>query len=205
MATRASVIDNALPSVCAAPPPLSFQPPRLLFVGRLVPAKGLDAVMSALPPLFRRVPQARLVVAGDGPLRPHLEAKAAELELAPYIRFVGAVSPEAVRDLMAETSIVIVPSRVEGFGLVALEAATMGRPVVATDVGGLPHVVQHGDTGLLVDVDDPRGFVRAIETLIEDTDAARRMGAAARQRALGRFDWREYVLAYDQLYRRLAC
>ena len=204
MGTRASVIDNALPSVCAASPPLSLQPPRLLFVGRLVPEKGLDAVMGALPPLFTRVPQARLVVAGDGPLRAHLEAQAAQLELTPHIRFVGAVSPEAVRDLMAETSIIIVPSRVEGFGLVALEAAMMGRPVVATDVGGLPHVVQHGVTGLLVDADDPRGFVRAIETLIHDPDAARRLGAAARQRALSRFDWGEHVLAYDQLYRRLA-
>jgi glycogen(starch) synthase len=204
-ATRASVIDNALPWVCAAPPSVSFEPPRLLFVGRLVAEKGLDAVMSALPPLFTRLPQARLVVAGDGPLRAHLEAQAAELKLTPYIRFVGAVSPEAVRDLMAESSIVIVPSRVEGFGLVALEAAMMGRPVVATDVGGLSQLVQHGATGLLVAGDDRRGFVRAIETLIHDTEAARRLGATARQRALSRFDWREYVLAYDRLYRRLAC
>ena len=205
LGARASVIDNALPSVCAAPPPLSLQPPRLLFVGRLVSEKGLDALMGALPPLFTRVPDARLVIAGDGALRPHLEARAAELALAPYVTFVGAVSPETVRPMMAAASIVIVPSRVEGFGLVALEAAMMGRPVVATRVGGLPHVVQHGVTGLLVDADDPRGFVRAVEMLIEDPDTARRLGATARQEALRRFDWQEHVLAYDQLYRRLAC
>jgi glycosyltransferase involved in cell wall biosynthesis len=201
---RASVIENALPARCAAPPPISFEPPRLLFVGRLVPEKGLDALMSSLPPLFARVPRARLVVAGDGPLRPQLEAQAAELGLVPYLRFLGAVSPDTVRDLMADASIVIAPSRIEGFGLVALEAAFMGRPVVATDVGGLPHVVQHGHTGLLVDVGNWGGFVRTIETLINDPAGARRLGAAARQRALMRFDWRQYVVAYDSLYRRLA-
>jgi glycosyltransferase involved in cell wall biosynthesis len=204
-ATRASVIANALPPMCVAPPPLSFDPPRLLFVGRLVPEKGLDTVMRALPPLFAHAPRARLVVAGDGPLRPRLEAEAVALGLAPYVTFRGTVSPDAVRDLMGETSIVIVPSRVEGFGLVALEAAMMGRPVVATAVGGLPHVVQDGATGLLVDAGDGQGFVRAIETLIDDVDTARRLGAAARQRALERFDWGQYVLAYDRLYRRLPC
>jgi len=204
MGTRASVIDNALPAVCASPPPISFEPPQLLFVGRLVAEKGLDAVLSFLPPLFARSPHPRLVVAGDGPLRPQLEAQAAALGLSRYVRFLGAVSPDAVHDLMGEATIVIVPSRVEGFGLVALEAALMGRPVVATRVGGLPELVQHDRTGLLADVDDGTGFMRAIEQLLDDQETALRLGAAARERALLSFDWHQHVLAYDSLYRRLA-
>jgi glycosyltransferase involved in cell wall biosynthesis len=105
---------------------------------------------------------------------------------------------------MAQATLVVVPSRVEGFGLVALEAAMMGRPVVATNVGGLPEVVQHEATGLIVDADDMGAFVRAIERLLDDPSAAREMGARARERALGRFAWPQHVGAYDALYRRLA-
>jgi glycosyltransferase involved in cell wall biosynthesis len=97
-----------------------------------------------------------------------------------------------------------VPSRVEGFGLVALEAAAMARPVVATRVGGLPEVVADGETGLLVDAGDFPGFVGAIERLLADEPAARRLGAAGRERAARCFDWTQHVAAYDRLYRRLA-
>jgi starch synthase len=76
--------------------------------------------------------------------------------------------------------------------------------VVATRAGGLEHVVQHDHTGLLVEVDDGAGFVRAIESLLDDPAAARRLGKAARRRARERFDWPRHVLAYDDLYRRLA-
>jgi glycosyltransferase involved in cell wall biosynthesis len=81
----------------------------------------------------------------------------------------------------------------------------MGRPVVATDAGGLPEVVHHEATGLVVGGDDMVAFASAVERLLSDPSAARRMGALARTRARERFDWERHVTAYDVLYRRLAC
>jgi glycogen(starch) synthase len=204
MAAKAGVIGNALPAVRAAPTPASLEAPQLLFVGRLVAEKGLAQLVECLPPLFARFPHARLIVAGDGPLRGELEAQVAAAALGPFVRFVGAVAPESVGELIAAASVVVAPSRVEGFGLVALEAAMLGRPVVATRAGGLPEVVEHGRTGLLADVGDMRGFVDAIGRLLDDRDAAARMGAKAHERALARFDWPRHVRAYDELYRRVA-
>ena len=204
LAGRTSVIGNALPDAGPCPPAASFAPPQLLFIGRLVHEKGLDAVLGALQPLFARRPDLHLVVAGDGPLRPQLEAQAQAPGLAGRVRFIGAVAPDVVQDLLTAASLVIVPSRVEGFGLVALEAAAMGRPVIASDAGGLPEVVEHERTGLVVPGGDASAFVRAIGRLIDDPDDARRMGAQARMRALTSFDWQRHVRAYDDLYRRLA-
>ena len=201
---RASVIGNALPDPAPEPAPARFDAPRLLFVGRLVPEKGLDAVLEALPWLFARHPRARLVIAGDGPQARPLRAAAAAAGIAAQVEFLGEVEPERVRVLIEESAVVIVPSRVEGFGLVALEAAAGGRSVVATRVGGLPEVVDDGITGVLVEPGDSQRFVRAVDALLADPARADRLGRAARESAMHRFDWAQHVDAYDRLYRRLA-
>jgi glycosyltransferase involved in cell wall biosynthesis len=85
--------------------------------------------------------------------------------------------------LLNDVTLVLVPSRYEAFGLTALEAAQMARPVVATRVGGLPEVVVDGKTGLLVEPDDPVALARAIVTLLQDRGRAERLGRAARERA----------------------
>lgn len=201
---RAAVIGNALPDPPREAPPPALGPPTLLFAGRLVPEKGIDAIVPELPALFARHPAARLVVAGDGPLAPRLRRAVAARGLAARVAFLGEVPPTEVQARMIDASIVLVPSRVEGFGLVALEAAVAGRPVIATRVGGLPEVVGDGETGVLVAPDDPRGFVRAVADLLDDPLRLRRLGAAARERAMRCFDWQRHVDAYDELYRRMA-
>src|SRR5437773_401145 len=79
----------------------------------------------------------------------------------------------------------------------------MGRPVVAAQIGGLPEVVAHGETGLLTEVDDGAAFARAITTLLDQPEIARQMGWAARRRAQELFSWDRYVDAYDEIYRKL--
>jgi glycogen(starch) synthase len=105
--------------------------------------------------------------------------------------------------LINEATILLVPSRQETFGLVALEAALMERPVVATRVGGLPEIVVHEQTGLLIDHDDAVGLAGRISFLLDHPDAAVRIGRAARSRTEAVFGWQHHVDAYEALYQKL--
>jgi glycogen(starch) synthase len=107
--------------------------------------------------------------------------------------------------VLNQATFVLMPSRwEETFGLVALEAALLGRPVIATRVGALPEVVQDGETGLIVPRDDAAGVAAAIAALLEDPARTQRMGHAARERALRVFGLRPSLDAYEALYRRFA-
>ncbi|MEO8084725.1 MAG: glycosyltransferase family 4 protein, partial [Ardenticatenales bacterium] len=135
--------------------------------------------------------------------RAELERLAATLGVASAVEFVGRVAPQDVPALINTASLVVVPSRWdEPFGLVALEAALMERPVVATRVGGLVEAVEHGITGLVVDKEDPEALADAIVALLEDCPTADRMGRAGRTRARDRFGWSRCVDEYDRLYQQ---
>lgn len=201
--SRSSLVHNALQAPALQPEPLPVDTPRLLCLGRLVADKGFDLALCAFAALIHRFPQARLVIAGEGPERERLEHRAAELSIAHAVDFLGPIPPENVPDLLNKTTLVVLPSRIEGFSLVALEAALMARPVVATCVGGLPEVVVHKQTGLLVEKDNRHALAEAVTILLNHPEAARQMGQAARCRALESFSWDRYVDAYDALYRKL--
>ncbi len=201
--SRSSTIHNGLDTPPLIPAPLSLYTPRLLCLGRLVARKGFDVALSAFAAIVRRFPQARMIIAGDGPARPALEDQVVRLGLTDVVEFIGWVAPENVPALINTATIVVMPSRLEPFGLVALEAAQMARPIVATRVGGLSEVVEQGQTGFLVDNENVNQVAAAIATLLERPELAIRMGQAAHQRALERFGWDRCVDAYDTLYRKL--
>jgi len=200
---RSSVIHNALEISAGGPVPISFDRPRLLCIGRLVAEKGFDLALSAFATVLERFPGAHLVIVGEGPERKNLAKRVAELRLSNAVEFVGAVPPEDVPRWISEATMLLIPSRVEGFGLVALEAALLGRAVVATCVGGLPEVVVHKQTGLLVEKDDTDGFVRAVRFLMDHPQTASEMGRNAQTRARALFNWDVHVKSYDDLYQRL--
>jgi len=205
IAGRSSVIYNGIELPALAPLPLPLDAPRLVCLGRIVRDKGFDVALAAFAELAPRFPEARLVVAGDGPSRPELEAQARKLGVTDAVEFPGWVAPERVSELMNSATLVIMPSRwEEPFGLVAVEAALMARPVVACRVGGLAEVVADRETGLLVDKDDPAALARAVTHLLEDPATAERMGQAARRRAQELFGFDHMVDAYVGLYQRLA-
>jgi len=104
---------------------------------------------------------------------------------------------------MNTSTVVVMPSRRGAFGLVALQAALMARPIVATRVGGLPEVVVHQHTGLLVEKEDSRALAEAIARLLEQPESAIRIGQTARQRAQKLFGWNRCVDAYAALCRKL--
>jgi glycogen(starch) synthase len=202
--TRSSVILNGLPAPAQTPADLSFDPPELLCLGRIVYEKGFHVAVEAFSLIRKAFPAARLTIAGDGPARHDLEAQVRRLGIEHTVRFTGWISPDDVPETINRASIVLMPSREESFGLVALESGLMGRPVIASRVGGLPEVVQHGETGLTVPRDDPKALAAAAVRLLREPDRARRFGADARARGLAIFSFDRYVDQYDALYRRLA-
>ena len=179
------------------------QHPVLLFVGRIQPLKGLDVAVGALAALDD--PAAELVVVGgpsgaDGPaeLQRVLDL-ASGLGVLERIRFIEPQPHHLLSTWYRAADVVLVPSRSESFGLVALEAAACGRPVVAADVGGLRTIVDDGRTGYLIDGRDPAPYAAAVERLLRDGDLAVSMGAAATERA-GRYTWSTTAARLRRLY-----
>jgi len=162
----------------------------VVFLGVLGKRKGADVLLDAWVDLVRSggaPPPWTLVIAGDGPDKLGLESIAKDAGVADRVRFVGATARGDIATLLTCGSIMVVPSRTEPFGLVAAEGQMLGRPIVASDTGGLPEVVQHGVTGLLVPVEDAGALTTAIASLIADPARRRAFGHAAHERAMLRF------------------
>jgi glycogen(starch) synthase len=200
---RSSVIYNAVNAPSIVPQQLPAGIQRILSVGRLSHEKGFDLALTAFASLSKRFPHARFILAGDGELRQELEQQAANLNLVDKVEFLGSVSPDKIPALINTATLVIVPSRQEAFGLVALEAAMMARPVVATRLGGIPEVVVDGQTGLLYERENTEALANAVAFLLEHPQAATQMGEAARRRAQNIFSWEQHIGAYEVLYQRL--
>jgi glycogen synthase len=196
-----SVISNSLEMPTLEPAPLPFDPPRVLCLGRVIQQKGFDVSLTAWKTLAGRFPGARLVIAGNGLARPDLEQQARRLGLD-CVDFLGWVPPDDVPALINSCTLMLMPSRIEPFGLVALQAAQMGRPIVATRVDGLPEVVVHEKTGWLVDADDSHALAQAIAFLLDHPEIAAELGRAARVRAQELFSWDGHLDAHEDLYRR---
>lgn len=202
--SRSSVIHNAMEMPPLPPEPLPFDPPRLLYLGRLSPEKRVDLMLDALANLVTQRPSPQLVIAGDGPERERLERQTSRLGLRDHVQFLGWVTSCDVLTLINSVTLVLLASEREAFGLSALEAAFMARPVVASRRGGLPEVVEHGTTGLLIDELNAVSLAEAVAWLLEHPESASRMGRAARTRARKAFNWRDCIDAYDALYKKIA-
>ena len=138
---------------------------------------------------------------GDGPEKANTEQKARELGLARDVLFLG--NQDCMEELLPLADVFLLPSSSESFGLVALEAMSAEVPVVASNVGGLPEVVQHGETGFLHDPGHIAGFVSSVLKLLGDETLRRRMGRKARGVARERFSVDEMVDRYIRVYESL--
>lgn len=153
----------------------------IVFVGRLVPGKGVNVLVEAVAELVRGGSRVRLTIAGDGPERERLEKLASSLGLEPS--FVGAIAPDAVSALLRQATVVAVPSVVdEGLGLVALEAMAQGALVVASAAGGLAETIVDGETGRLVPPGDVAALAAALRLTLDEAGSA----ADQRMRTAGR-------------------
>lgn len=180
---------------------MGLRPESLLVgtVGMCRPEKNQDVLLTMMRRLRVSGVDVHLAIAGDGPLRAHLEKRAAELEVAPRVHFIGAV--EDVRPLLAALDIFVLPSTaVESFSNAALEAMSMGRPVILSDIGGAREMIQDGVEGYVVSPDELAARLPALITaLYGDTRKRRQMGIAARQRATNCFSVPAMVAGYRGL------
>ncbi len=170
--------------------------PMLMTVARLADTeryKGIDQVICALPAIAAKIPGVRYAVIGDGSDRPRLEQAARDAGVADRVEFRGRVSPEALAEAYAESSLFVMPSANEGFGIVFLEAALFGKPSIGGNHGGTPEVIVEGETGRLVSYDDVPGFASTCVALLADPVLLAAMGASAHRRLEERFTYPSFL------------
>jgi glycosyltransferase involved in cell wall biosynthesis len=180
-------------------PPAHLVSGRLVIgaIGRLAPVKGHQQLIEAAPDILRRFPDARLLLVGDGELRPALEKRAETLGLADRIIFAGF--RQDVPSIIAGMDLVVLPSLNEGMGRVLVMAMAQGKPIVASRVGGVPELLGEGEAGVLVPPGDSRALADAICELLENPSGARALGEAGRRRA-PRYSAEAMIAALTKLY-----
>jgi glycosyltransferase involved in cell wall biosynthesis len=173
---------------------------RVLFAGRLVPAKGVDVLIAAAPEV-----DADFVVCGEGRRLEDLRGLARRLGVERRVHFKGWMDADRLADEIAKASVVAVPSVwPEPFGIVGIEALAAGRPAVASATGGILDWLQDGVCGLAVVPGDPGALARALNELLSDPDRQRTMGEEGRRRVAARFSAERHVAALMDAY-RTAC
>ncbi len=181
--------------------------PYLLGIGRIVPQKGFDLLLDAYARLlYRRLDAPDLIIAGDGPERENLQAQVNTLGLAQRVHLVGRADRMQAVSLFHGCAFFVLPSRQEPQGIVSLEAMACAKAVVAARVGGVPEIVQDGETGLLFRGGEAVALGAALEKMLADPDKAAAMGRAGRARAEAHFTWEciadEYFQIYEQVSRK---
>ncbi|MEU3272955.1 glycosyltransferase family 4 protein [Saccharomonospora sp. NPDC006951] len=176
--------------------------PLLLYFGRLEWEKGVQDLLAALPAIREQHPGTRLVVAGKGRHLDELVDQTATLELGAAVDFVGHLSDRELRAVLAASDAVVLPSRYEPFGIVALEAAAARRPLVASTAGGLGEVVDDGKTGLAFTPGDVPAIADAVHQVLGDSEAAGKRALAAQARLSADFDWARIAAATARVYRK---
>lgn len=174
--------------------------PLVVCVARLVPVKGVEYLLEAVPLVRAAVPAATVMFVGDGPLRPLMERRAAALVRGGAVAFLGLRSD--VPEILKLSDVAVLPSLNEGMGRAAVEALAAGRPVVASRVSGIQDIVVDGETGFLVPPADPRALADAVVRVLVTSGLAQAMGARAAQ-SVGAYGIEAMINGIDRLYVRL--
>jgi glycosyltransferase involved in cell wall biosynthesis len=196
------VIWNSIP-IRPPHPPLSC-PPSVAFAGHLYWGKGADVLVHAFAKVLNKIPDARLVVAGDGPERSNLKALVAAYGLNHRVDMTGYLPRSEMERRFNTAWVQVVPGRlIETFGNVAAEAMMRGTAVVASNIGGPAEFIQNGRTGLLVPPGDENALAEALICLLGNKNKAEEMGNAGRQFALVHFEFESYLDKILLLYRQI--
>jgi glycosyltransferase involved in cell wall biosynthesis len=161
---------------------------QLLFVGRLATEKGLPILIDALARLHDRRPAPRLTIVGDGRERAAVEARAHTMGVSDRVCFTGYQTPEQITRWLRRADVFVLPSLAEGVPVVLMEAMASGVPVVATSVGGVSELVEHGVSGFLAPAAAPGALAERIEALLDDPALRNRFGRAGRAKVVEEFN-----------------
>lgn len=182
--------------------------PRILFTGRLIERKGVEYLIRAMPKMLAKQP-VQLIITGDGDQREMLEQEATRLGVEQQVRFLGFVSNDQLNEEYANCDVWVNPSVIdsrgdtEGLGVGSIEAYAHQKPVVASNVGGIPDTIQHGLTGWLVPEKDPQALASAIMDLVENPHRAASFGQAGLSYAVTAFNWEHLTTRIESCYRRV--
>jgi len=198
---RGLVVFNGVDTQETAPVPVSLPVPRyVLGLGRVVHKKGFDLLIDAFRDVADRVPDVGLVISGTGPQAAALDAQVKINRLESRVHFTGKLGRGEVAWIMQHAEVFVMPSRVEPFGIVTLEAWAAGTPVVVSSHGGAAEFVEHDVTGIVVDPQDRSALARSIEQLLKEPDRRARFVAAGSDQ-LPNYSWEKISSQYRQLYR----
>jgi glycosyltransferase involved in cell wall biosynthesis len=199
---RLHLIPNAVDVEKFHPPAEDTdRPPMVTFLGRLEQWKGANSFIQIARRVLQQVPEARFQMAGDGPLRNKLETDARDLN--GNIQFLGEVNHARIPELLRQSSVLLLPSFIEGLPTSCLEALASGTAVVASDTGGVSEIIRDGETGFLCLRGDLDGFADRVVRLLRDPDLARRMGRNGRALVEHQYSWTRVAEVTENLYERL--
>jgi len=176
----------------------------ITFVGRLIYAKGVQDLISAFSKIKDTVPEVKLLIVGDGPYRAELEKLAYQTDCAGSILFLGQRNQDEVIDVLSATDIFVNPSYSEGLGISVMEAASIGLPIIATDVGGTREIITTDKTGILVKAGDVGQLAEELGSLRANAELRGELGENARILAERKFNWDKITGEYIKLYTSLA-
>lgn len=201
---KGAVIYNGIdPAEYVNAAPYMHERPYILAAGRLAPQKGFDVLLRAFAALIRDGGRTHdLLLAGDGFESGNLERLTAELGVQDRVHFLGPIPHNEMIGLFAGCSFFVLPSRLEPFGIVNLEAMASGKAVIASGVGGVPEVVLDGETGLLVPPENVGALSAAMSRLIADAGLRDSLGTAGRLRAQN-FSWQTITEQYLSVYKKV--
>jgi glycosyltransferase involved in cell wall biosynthesis len=177
--------------------------PYVIFVGMLIYLKGIQYLIKAFKEVQLKHPKAKLVIAGQGREEENLKSLAQELGLSQQVMFAGFLEQTVLAAYIKGSRALVLPSLTEGLGRVAIEAQFLGRPVIASRVGGIPEIIADGETGLLVEPEDSRGLAEAMVRLLDDAQLAERMGTAGRNAVLKKFNYQDYFRSYHSMVQKV--
>ena len=167
-------------------------------VGTLIPLKGIQYLLKAMPIIRQQFPEVHLEIIGEGPYRKKLEKQTKKLKLTKFVKFAGFQAD--VEKSLAKLDLYVQPSVSESFGLAIVQAMSVGLPVVATRTGGIPELVTEGKSGILIEAGNSKAIAEAVLKLLFDHSLARKMGEMARRESTVRFNLKDMILDVENLY-----
>jgi glycosyltransferase involved in cell wall biosynthesis len=177
---------------------ISPETPVVGAIGRMVWQKGFEYLIQAIPIIIEKFPKTKTIIVGDGPLREKLETLGENLKVNRNVIFAGFQND--VREILFAIDVLVIPSLLEGFPMITLEAMAMSKPVVATNIDGITEQITHGKEGVLVQPRDPDALAEAVIKVLSRKEYSKAIGLAARKRAEEEFSVEKMLAETEKVY-----